>query len=205
MTTRIIFTATLFAILPLTLQAQPQPQRNWPQREQANRQQPQRNWPQRDQANKQQPQRNWFQREQPKQQQQPRFDPEQFQQNMLMIITREAGLTPAESQAFIPLYKEMRKEERVMSGKILELKTKKYNAEKEYLNALTKIKSLQVEMAELEASYYKRISKVISAEKMFKLMLAEDRFHRQLVRGTNQNWNNKRQWDGKRGDGKREK
>lgn len=178
MTTRTILTAILLAILPLSIIAQPQPQQhNWPQAQQ----------------------RNWPQRMQPSQQ--PRFDPEKFQQDMLARLIKDAGLTPAEAQAFTPLYKEMREKQRAIAGQIHELKTKKYSSEKEYLNALTKIKSLQVEQAEVEANYYKRICKVIGAEKLFKLMLAEDRFHRQMVRGGNQNWNNnnnRRQWGQKR-------
>lgn len=157
MTQRTILTTIIFTLLPLSLVAQPQQSHVWPQREQSKQ-------------NKEQP----------------RFDPEKFQQDMLMNITRAAGFTPAESQAFIPLYKEMRKELRTISAKIHELKTKKYETDKEYLDALNKIKRLQVEMAEVEASYYKRICKVVPAEKMFKLMLAEDQFHRQMVKGGTQ-------------------
>ena len=165
MTTKQKLTILLLFILPAFGAAQ-QPQQ---QQQQQSQQQQRRNWPQRGQNN-----------------QQPRFDPQQFQQMMLMTITREAGFTQAESQSFMPLYKEMREKQRVLSGQIHELKTKKYSSEKEYLNALTKIKSLQVEVAEVEADYYKRLCKAVGAEKMFKLMQAEDKFHRQMVRGGNQ-------------------
>lgn len=135
-------------------------------------------------------------------QQQQRFDPEKFQQYMLFTITREAGFTPAEAQAFTPIYKEMREKQRVLSAQVLELKGKKYNSEKDYLNALNKIKCLQVEVTKVEEDYYKRLCKVVSAEKMFKLMKAEDHFHRQMVRGGN-NSQNKNPWKAR--DQKREK
>ena len=48
---------------------------------------------------------------------------------------------------------------------------------------ISKIKRLQVEMAELEESYYKRFLKAIPAEKVMKVMKAEDDFHRRMVRG----------------------
>lgn len=38
-------------------------------------------------------------------------------------------------------------------------------------------------MAQLEESYYKRILKTVPAEKVFKVMSAEDDFHRRMVQG----------------------
>lgn len=173
MTTRNILTIMLLALLPLTAAAQPQQWWNQQHKGQTNQQH-------KGQMNKQ-----------------PRFDPQQWEQMMYMTIVREAGLTPAEAQTFVPLYKEMREKQRTMSGQIVELKKQKYNAEKDYFNAINKIKNLQVEMAELEANYYKRLCKAVGAEKIFKLMQAEDRFHRQMVRG-NTPGNNNRQWGAKR-------
>ena len=114
------------------------------------------------------------------------FDPQKFQQFMVSTITTEAGLTQAETQKFTPIYVEMRDKQRNISHQIHELKTKQYAAEKDYLQALAKIKHLQIEMAILEETYYKQLVKAISAEKMFKIMQAEDNFHRQMVRNGNE-------------------
>lgn len=130
------------------------------------------------------------QREQNGKQQQ-RFDPQKFQQAMIASCAREACFSEAETQAFTPIYKEMKEKQWKLGMQVHELKSKRYSADKEYLGALNKIKVLQVEMAEVEADYFKKLCKIVSPEKLFKFMLAEDKYHRQMVRGSNQQRNNK--------------
>jgi len=130
------------------------------------------------------------QREQTGKQQQ-RFDPQKFQQIMIASCAREACFSEAETQAFTPVYQEMKEKQWKLGMQVHELKSKRYNTDKEYLGALNKIKALQVEMAEVEAAYFKKLSKIVNPEKLFKFMLAEDKYHRQMVRGSNQQRNNK--------------
>ncbi len=122
-----------------------------------------------------------------------RFDPVKFQQMVEKSITKYAKLTSDEAKAFFPLYNEMRQKQRDLGKQIQDLK--KQQCDKDCAKTILKIKRMQVEMWQLEESYYKRFLKIIPAEKLFKIMQAEDDFHRNMVRGQrgqNRNKNNNR-------------
>jgi polyhydroxyalkanoate synthesis regulator phasin len=127
----------------------------------------------------------WAQPEPPKGQ--PRFDPAKFQQMVEESLTKAAELTADEAKAFFPLYTEMRKKQREMGRQIHDLKKNAPQGDcKACAETITKIKRLQVEMAELEESYYQRFLKTLPAAKVFKVMKAEDDFHRRMVQGQRQ-------------------
>lgn len=113
----------------------------------------------------------------------PRFDPKEFQQRMEEALTRQAELTPDEAKAFFPIYKEMKEKQRGIGVQIHQLKTQCKPDEAAYTAAITKIKQLLVESAQLEQSYYRRLLEVVPASKVFKVMKAEDDFHRRMVQG----------------------
>ncbi|MBO4905952.1 MAG: hypothetical protein J5486_02810 [Bacteroidaceae bacterium] len=114
----------------------------------------------------------------------PRFNPQEFQQRMQQTITREAELTTEEATAFFPIYNEMKQKQRTINDQIRDLKrqTPGCGSEADYLTAITRIKQLQVEMAEVERDYYQRLCGAVSPVKVFKAMRAEDNFHRSMVR-----------------------
>ena len=111
------------------------------------------------------------------------FDPVKFQQMVEESLTKAASLNADEAKVFFPLYNEMRQKQREMGKKIHELKKQPLTDAKKYSETILKIKQLQVDMAELEQSYYKRMLKVVPPEKVFKVMKAEDDFHRRMVQG----------------------
>lgn len=113
----------------------------------------------------------------------PRFNPEEFKQRMEQALTKEAGLTAEEAKAFFPIYHEMKAKQRERINQIRELKKKPYTTQEAYADAIAKIKNLQVDMAKVELDYYKKLVKAVPAEKVFKAMSAEDKFHRQMVQG----------------------
>jgi len=114
---------------------------------------------------------------------QPRFDPDKFQQMVEQSLAKAACLTPEESKVFFPQYNAMREEQRKMGAQIYELKKNVKNDAKSYSAAILKINQLKVDMAEVEQNFYKRILKSVPAEKVFKLIKAEDDFHRRMVQG----------------------
>lgn len=114
---------------------------------------------------------------------QPRFDPQKFQQMVEESLTKAASLTADEAKAFFPLYNEMRERQCKMGVQIYELKKNVKGDAKSYAEAIQKINQLKVDMAEVERDTYKRILKVVPAEKVFKVMKAEDEFHRRMVQG----------------------
>lgn len=113
-----------------------------------------------------------------------KFDPQKFQQMVEEQLTKAAELTTDEAKAFFPLYNEMREKQRAIGQQIHRLKKEQTADEKACAEKVTRIKQLQVDMAKLEQDYYKRILKVIPAEKVLKVMKAEDDFHRRMVQGS---------------------
>lgn len=113
-----------------------------------------------------------------------KFKPEEFRAKLEGYITKEVGLTSSEAKAFFPLFHEMKEKQRDLLDKIFQLKRNSpaSNAtDKEYATAIQKIKRLEVEKAEVEEQYYKKMCKTIPARKLYLAMKAEDRFHRKMI------------------------
>jgi len=115
------------------------------------------------------------------------FDPEQFQKMVEESLTKAAALTPDEAKAFFPIYKEMRQKQRELGKQIHQLKKSPGTDEQSYAKTIAKINQLKVEMAKVEQDYYQRFIKMVPAEKVFKVMKAEDEFHRKMVKGQRRN------------------
>ena len=113
-----------------------------------------------------------------------KFNPEKFRADLEEFITEEANLTKSEGKLLFPLFHEMKEKQRSLQETIFQLKrnTPSPNAtDKDYSATIQKIKSLEVEKAELEELYYKKMCKAISARKVFLVMRAEDKFHRRMI------------------------
>ena len=115
----------------------------------------------------------------------PRFSPDEFRAHMEHYISKEAHLTKEESLQLFPVLHEMKEKQREISREMNDLKFMKPSSsvtDKEYSTRISKIKQLNVKISETEELYYKRMCKVVSPEKVFRLMQAEDRFHRDMLR-----------------------
>lgn len=118
------------------------------------------------------------------QQRQGKFNPEEFKAKLESFVTREAGFTQAEAQAFYPIYFEMKAKQRRLQRNICQLKKNAPGAnaeEKDFAIAIQKIKDLGVEMAQLEVTYYKKLCQAVSPQKVYRAMCAEDTFHRKML------------------------
>ena len=129
-------------------------------------------------------------------QQRGKFNPEEYKAKLESYVTGEAGFTQSEAQAFYPIFFEMKGKQRGIQRKIFQLKQNAETINKndnDYASTIQKIKDLGVESAQLEVSYYKKLCQVVSPQKVYKAMCAEDKFHRQMLEGFGQG--------GKRGNG----
>ena len=115
------------------------------------------------------------------------FNKKEFRQRMQEFITKEASLTQEEAKAFFPIYNEYKDKQRQMHISINKLKKNapQNNDEKAYEKCLMEMASLNAQMAGLDSIYYKKICKVISAEKFFKILNIEDRMHRRMLQNYN--------------------
>ncbi len=124
-----------------------------------------------------------------------RFSPKEFRAHLEEFISKEAGLTASEGKAIFPIFHEMKEKQFKAQDKIFRLKRNgpACNAnDKEFANAIQKIKSLEVEKAETEEMYYKKMCKAISARKVFLVMQAEDKFHRRMINNFNRQGRNRK-------------
>ena len=113
-----------------------------------------------------------------------RFSREDFRARTEAYITKQVGFTPEDAKEFFALYNEMKSKQWEIQKKIFKLKkdNPSNNAtEKEYSAIILEIKRLNVEMAEVEESYYKRICKSVPASKVYAAMKMEDDFHRLML------------------------
>lgn len=124
-----------------------------------------------------------------------RFSPEEFRAHLEEFISKEAGLTASEGKAFFPIFHEMKEKQTKAQDEIFRLKRNgpaSNASDKEFANAIQKIKNLEVEKAETEEVYYKKMCKAISARKVFLVMQAEDKFHRRMINNFNRQRKNKK-------------
>lgn len=113
----------------------------------------------------------------------PRFDPQLFQRHMEAELTRQSGLTPEEAKVFFPLYEEMKEKQRCIGMQIRQLMNQENLDDAACSYNIAQIKKLQLETNEIEQTYYKRFVEIVPACKVFKIMKAEDDFHRRMVQG----------------------
>lgn len=121
----------------------------------------------------------------------PRFNPEEFKAKLEAFITEKADLTQEESKRVLPIYQEMKDKQRKLKQTEWKLKrnAEQLDSEKECQEALMKIVQTRIESAKLEEGYCKKMCKVVSAQKVYAMMLAEDAFHRELLQAAGQRKN----------------
>ncbi len=125
-------------------------------------------------------------------QQQPRqhkFSPERFQAELEQYITKEAGLSPQEAAKFFPVYKEMQAKQRAVFDRQRQLGWSKPTDEKGCEKVIRQRDEYDLELKRIQQTYHNKFLSVLSASKLFDVIRAEDRFHRQMLRG----WNHQRQ------------
>ena len=117
-----------------------------------------------------------------------RFNPAKFKADLERFITVEACLTPREAAAFFPLYDEMNNKQRVLYDKMRELRRMKPIDEERCKKVIAEIDQLEIEIKQLQSNYHARFLSIISASKLFDVIKAESKFHRQAMRNAANPW-----------------
>ena len=120
--------------------------------------------------------------------QQMKFSPEKFQADLEQYITKKACLTPQEAAKFFPIYKEMQSKQRAVYERQRQLGWVKPADEKGCEKVIRQRDEYDLELKRIQQTYHNKFLSVISASKLYDVLNAEDRFHRQMLRG----WNVKR-------------
>ena len=114
-----------------------------------------------------------------------KFNPEEFRAKLEEFITKKAEFTSTEAQSFFPIFHQMKEEQRKLQKEIFTLKRIPKDVsptEKEYSNKIQQICELNTKMAQVQENYYKKLSKAVPAQKVYNAMLAEDIYHRMMLR-----------------------
>ena len=118
-------------------------------------------------------------------QQPQKFSPEKFQADLEQFITKEACLTPQEAAKFFPIYKEMQAKQRTVYERQRQLGFGKPADEKGCEKNIRQRDEYDLELKRIQQTYHNKFLSVISASKLYDVINAEDRFHRQMLRGWN--------------------
>lgn len=115
-----------------------------------------------------------------------RLSPEEFRARQQAYLTERIGLTDEEATKFFPLYFELQDKKKEVNDeywKLFHRDATKEMSEKEFKKFLIKNFDTRIEVAELEKTYIDKFLKVISAQKLSKLYMAEANFHREMLKG----------------------
>jgi hypothetical protein len=116
------------------------------------------------------------------QKEQKKFDPERYQRELEAYLCHEACLTKQEAQAIFPLFREMQQKQRAiyMKKKVFDKAALCDNKAAEAVILAYDERELAIK--KLQQQYHKQFMKVIPATKVLKLIRAEERFNRNMMR-----------------------
>jgi len=111
---------------------------------------------------------------------QQKLTPQQFEAHLEQYIVTQAGLTPSESVAFFPLYREMRHKQMAYFSDFRSRHIDPTNDEA-CEKAIRSRDDNEVQIKMLQQTYHNRFLQVLPASKVLKVISAEDRFHRDML------------------------
>ncbi len=115
--------------------------------------------------------------------------PQEFREKQKEFITEKAGLTREEADRFFPLYFELQDKKKELTDKVSKLmqKGRQENlSEAEYEKILKGVIDTRIASEELEKSYMDKFKMIISYQKIYQVRRAEMRFHREILKGIQQ-------------------
>jgi len=115
---------------------------------------------------------------------QQKFSPEKYQADVEEFITKEADLNKNEAAAFFPLLREMQDKQRVIFKQLRAEGKSKPADENAYRKAIQKRDQMELELKNIQQTYHNKFLSVLPASKVYKAILAEERFNRRMFR----NW-----------------
>ncbi len=114
--------------------------------------------------------------------QEKKFSPEKFESDMEQYITRQANLTPQEAAKLFPLMRTMHEKQRSIYARMHKIGRNKPADEKECMEVIKEYDKANVELRNIEKDYHQLMIKELSASKVYDVIKAEARFHRQWMK-----------------------
>ena len=116
-----------------------------------------------------------------------RLSKEQFMAELEKFITAEAELTPQECSRLFPIMREMYAKQRVYFDKMKNKNMKQPQTEAECREAVKMRDKIDLDIKKLQQTYHNKMLDAVSPCKVMKVIFAEDRFHRRMLK----NWTRK--------------
>ena len=114
------------------------------------------------------------------------LSPEEFRAKQKAFITEKAGLTSEEAAKFFPLYFELQDRKKQLNDeawKLLRQGKDEKTTEAQYEEIMEGVYDARIATNRLEKTYFEKFKKILSSKKIYKVMHAEMRFNRELLRG----------------------
>lgn len=111
-----------------------------------------------------------------------RLSKEQFMAELEKFIAAEADLTPQECNKLFPVMREMYSKQRVYFDKMKNQYKKFPQTEAECREAVKMRDKIDLDIKKLQQTYHNKMLDVVSPRKVMKVILAEDRFHRSMLK-----------------------
>lgn len=108
------------------------------------------------------------------------FDPVRFEAELEQFIAVEARLTPNEAARFFPVYHDMRKKQMAYFCQDRYFRHIDTSDDKACAEAIAKHDENDIAMKELQHKYHRKFMKFLSPSKVYMVIRAEEKFHRQL-------------------------
>jgi hypothetical protein len=115
--------------------------------------------------------------------QEQKFSPEKFEADMEAFITKEAKFNENEAAKFFPLFKEMHQKQRGLYTKMRNYGKEKPATDDACAAAIRERDKLNMELRQLEQTYHKKMMQVVPPSKVYDAIRAENKFHRQMMKG----------------------
>lgn len=122
-----------------------------------------------------------------------KFDPAQFEADLEQFVTTEARLTPAESAEFFPLYREMRKKQMAYFCDHRRWHYVDEADDKACADVIRRLDNNDLEIKRLQQSYHEKFLRILPASKVYRIIKAEEKFHRQQFKRIHANGKRHRQ------------
>jgi hypothetical protein len=117
-----------------------------------------------------------------------KFSPEKFQAELEEYIIKEAKLTQQDCTKFMPMFREMTQKQRAIYERQRQLRHARPTDEAGYKDAIKKSDQMDIELKTLQQTYHEKFMTVLPASKVFEVIKAENRFHREMWK----KWNHKK-------------
>ena len=118
------------------------------------------------------------------------FDPAKFQADLEQYIVTQAALTPQESAAFFPLYREMCNKQRMLFDQMRRYHHIDTSDNRACLEAIRIMDQNDILIKKLQQNYHAKFLKILPAGKVLMIIKAESKFHRMAFKRMAKQGNN---------------